>query len=77
MGAGQIIFRVLFFLVAIPLVILILISSKQDEAPTVITGGTENYFGKNKKQTKEAKIDLAIRILAIAFVVLVVLSYLV
>lgn len=74
MPIGQIIITVLFFIVTLPLIVLLLIASKQDENPTVITG-TETYYGKNKKNTKDEKIDLAVKILTALFVIIIIVSY--
>ncbi len=76
MGIGKIIFLVLFFLVSIPLIIITLISAKDDGASSTIMGetvGAESGYG--RKKSKEDKMDLVIRILFGLFIVIVIGGY--
>ncbi len=76
MGIGKIIFLVLFFLVSIPLIIITLISAKDDGASGTIMGESvvnESSYG--RKKSKDDKMDLIIKILFGLFVVIVLVGY--
>lgn len=76
MGVGKIIFLILFFLISIPLIIITLISAKDDGASSTIMGETVgNDSGYGKKKSKEDKMDMVIRILFALFVILVIVGY--
>lgn len=76
MGVGKIIFLVLFFLISVPLIIITLISAKDEGASGTIMGetvGSDSGYG--KKKSKEDKMDMVIRILFALFVIIVVVGY--
>lgn len=69
----RIVLIVLFYLIAIPLIILCLIQAKEEEQGQVINeGGSGSYYGQNKTDTKEAKIDTAIKVLFGLFIIIVI-----
>ena len=65
---------VIYFLVALALIILTLIQSKEDAGlSSTITGSTtNNFFEKNKARTKEGKQKRWTIILAIVFAILTI-----
>ena len=68
------ILTVVYFLVAIAVIILALIQTKEDQgASATITGSsTNNFYEKNKSRTKEGKQKRWTIILAIVFAVLTI-----
>ena len=76
MGIGKIIFLVLFFLVSIPLIIITLISAKDEGASGTIMGETMGGdSGYGRKKSKDDKMDTTIKILFALFVVAVIVGY--
>jgi preprotein translocase subunit SecG len=68
---------VIYFLIALALIILTLIQSKEDAglSSTITGSSTNNFFEKNKGRTKEGKQKRWTIILGIAFfIVVIVLS---
>ena len=65
---------VIYFIVAIALIILALIQSKEDAglSSTITGSSTNNFFEKNKGRTKEGKQKRWTIILAIVFVILTI-----
>ncbi len=65
---------VIYFIVAIALIILALIQSKEDAglSSTITGSSTNNFFEKNKGRTKEGKQKRWTIILAVVFAVLTV-----
>ena len=65
---------VIYFIVAIALIILALIQSKEDAglSSTITGSSTNNFFEKNKSRTKEGKQKRWTIILAIVFVILTI-----
>ena len=65
---------VIYFIVAIALIILALIQSKEDAglSSTITGSSTNNFFEKNKARTKEGKQKRWTVILAIVFAVLTI-----
>ena len=65
---------VIYFLVALALIILTLIQTKEDAGlSTTITGSsTNNFYEKNKSRTKEGKQKKWTVILAIVFAILTI-----
>ena len=65
---------VIYFIVAIALIILALIQSKEDAglSSTIKGSSTNNFFEKNKARTKEGKQRRWTIILAIVFVILTI-----
>lgn len=76
MEIGKIIILVLFFMISIPLIIITLISAKDDGASGTIMGESVNTnSGYGRKKSKDDKMDLAIKILFGLFVAVVIASY--
>ncbi len=76
MGTLNIVLAILLFVSAIFLIIAVLVQSGKDKGTGVITGGSsETYFGRNKNKSKEKKLALITTIVAIIFVILAILVY--
>ena len=65
---------VIYFIVAITLIILTLIQTKEDEglSSTITGSSTNNFFEKNKGRTKEGKQKKWTIILAVLFAILTI-----
>ena len=65
---------VIYFIVAIALIILTLIQTKEDEglSSTITGSSTNNFFEKNKGRTKEGKQKRWTIILAVIFAILTI-----
>lgn len=65
---------VIYFLIALALIILTLIQSKEDAglSSTITGSSTNNFFEKNKARTKEGKQKRWTVILAIVFAILTI-----
>lgn len=65
---------VIYFIVAIALIILTLIQSKEDAglSSTITGSSTNNFFEKNKGRTKEGKQKRWTIILAVVFAILTI-----
>ena len=65
---------VIYFIVAIALIILTLIQSKEDEgiSSTITGSSTSNFYEKNKGRTKEGKQKRWTIILAVVFAILTI-----
>ena len=65
---------VIYFIVAIALIILALIQSKEDAglSSTITGSSTNNFFEQNKPRTKEGKQKRCTIILAIVFLILTI-----
>ena len=65
---------VIYFLIALALIILTLIQSKEDAglSSTITGSSTNNFFEKNKARTKEGKQKRWTVILGIVFVILAI-----
>ena len=65
---------VIYFIIAVALIILALIQSKEDAglSSTITGSSTNNFFEKNKARTKEGKQKRWTIILAIVFVILTI-----
>lgn len=76
MGTLNIVLASLLFVSAIFLIIAVLMQSGKDKGAGVITGNSsETYFGRNKSKSKEKKLALITTIVAIIFVILAILVY--
>ena len=74
MEIAKMILVVIYFIVAIAVIILALIQSKEDSglSSTITGSSTNNFFEKNKGRTKEGKQKRWTVILAIVFAVLTI-----
>lgn len=65
---------VIYFIVALVLIVLTLIQSKEDEglSSTITGSSTNNFFEKNKGRTKEGKQKRWTIILAVVFAILTI-----
>ena len=77
MGIAKTILTVVYFIIAIAMIILALIQTKEDVglSSTITGSSTNNFYEKNKGRTKEGKQKRWTIILGIAFfIVVIVLS---
>lgn len=74
METVKIILIVIYFIVALALIILSLIQTKEDDglSSTITGSSTSNFFEKNKSRTKEGKQKRWTIILAIIFAILTI-----
>ena len=74
METVKIILIVIYFIVALALIILSLIQTKEDDglSSTITGSSTSNFFEKNKSRTKEGKQKRWTIILAIVFAILTI-----
>ena len=74
MEIAKMILVVIYFIVAIAVIILALIQSKEDSglSSTITGSSTNNFFEKNKGRTKEGKQKRWTIILSIVFAVLTI-----
>ena len=65
---------VIYFIIAVALIILALIQSKEDAglSSTITGSSTNNFFEKNKSRTKEGKQKKWTVILAVVFAILTI-----
>ena len=69
----MIVLNILMVLTALVLIVTVLIQDTESDGMGALTGGSETFFGKNKNNTLEGKLNLATKVSAIVFVVLAVL----
>ena len=72
MGIAKTILTVVYFIIAIAMIILALIQTKEDVglSSTITGSSTNNFYEKNKGRTKEGKQKRWTIILAIVFAIL-------
>ena len=72
MGIAKTILTVVYFIIAIAMIILALIQTKEDGglSSTITGSSTKNFYEKNKGRTKEGKQKRWTIILAILFAIL-------
>ena len=65
------ILAIVMIVVSIVLTVLVLLQEGKSAGLGAISGGsTDTYWGKNKGRSKEGKLDLATKILAVVFFIL-------
>lgn len=69
----MIVLNILMVLTALVLIVTVLMQDTESDGMGALTGGSETFFGKNKNNTLEGKLNLATKVSAIVFVVLAVL----
>ena len=69
----MIVLNILMVLTALVLIVTVLMQDTESDGMSALTGGSETFFGKNKNNTLEGKLNLATKVSAIVFVVLAVL----
>lgn len=76
MTAVQIVFGIVLILLALALIVLVLLqeSNQQGLSGAISGGSSESFFGKNKGRTDEAKKAFITKILAIAFMILALVT---
>ena len=61
----------------VALIVIVMIQSGKDEGLGALAGNTDNYFGKNKAATRDAKLARATKWVAGVFVLLTLIASLV
>ncbi len=73
MSAIEIILNILMVISALVMIVTVLMQSSDSDGMGALTGGSETFFGKNKNNTLEGKLNTATKISSIVFVVLAIL----
>ena len=63
---------ILLIIVCLIMIVTVLLQSSERSGLGAVSGAAETFFGKNKAKGMEAKLALATKICAIAFVVLAI-----
>ena len=58
----------------VALIVIVMLQTGKDEGLGALAGNTENYFGKNKAATRDAKLARATKWVAAVFVLLTLLA---
>ena len=69
----SVVIGILLILVALVMIVAVLLQSSERAGLGAVSGAAETFFGKNKAKGMDAKLALATKICAIAFVALSVL----
>ncbi len=78
MSAIEIILNILMIISALVMIVTVLMQSSDDDGMGALTGGkSETFFGKNKNNTLEGKLNTATKVSSIVFVVLAILMLIV
>ena len=74
MGIAKTILTVVYFIIAIAMIILALIQTKEDGglSSTITGSSTNNFYEKNKGRTKEGKQKRWTKILSIVFAIITI-----
>ena len=63
---------ILLIIVCLIMIVTVLLQSSERSGLGAVSGAAETFFGKNKAKGMEAKLALATKVCAIAFVVLAI-----
>ena len=75
MAVHEIILGIVLILLSVAIIVLVLLQEgKSAGLSGAIAGGAETFFGKNKSRTKESKLVLITKIIAISFFVLALVA---
>ena len=78
MSAIELILDILMVISALVMIVTVLMQSSDDDGMGALTGGSsETFFGKNKNNTLEGKLNTATKVSSIVFVVLAILMLIV
>ena len=77
MSAVEVILNILMVISALVMIVTVLMQSSDSDGMGALTGGSETFFGKNKNNTLEGKLNNATKISSIVFVVLAILMLIV
>ncbi len=77
MSAIEIILNILMVISALVMIVTVLMQSSDSDGMGALTGGSETFFGKNKNNTLEGKLNNATKISSIVFVLLAILMLIV
>ena len=73
MSAVEVILNILMVISALVMIVTVLMQSSDSDGMGALTGGSETFFGKNKNNTLEGKLNNATKISSIVFVLLAIL----
>ena len=73
MSALEVIMNILMVISALVMIVTVLMQSSDSDGMGALTGGSETFFGKNKNNTLEGKLNNATKISSIVFVLLAIL----
>ncbi|MBR4537600.1 MAG: preprotein translocase subunit SecG [Clostridia bacterium] len=73
MSAIEVILNILMVISALVMIVTVLMQSSDSDGMGALTGGSETFFGKNKNNTLEGKLNNATKISSIVFVLLAIL----
>ena len=71
MTAVQIVFTIIYFIVALALIAIVMLQSGKSSGLGAIAGGAETFLSKNKAKSMDAKLARWTKYVAILFMVLV------
>ena len=75
MAVHEIILGIILLLLSVAIIVLVLLQEgKSAGLSGAIAGGAETFFGKNKSRTRESKLVLITKIIAISFFVLALVA---
>jgi len=77
MSAVEVILNILMVISALVMIVTVLMQSSDSDGMGALTGGSETFFGKNKNNTLEGKLNNATKISAIVFVLLAIVMLIV
>ena len=77
MSAIEVILNILMVISALVMIVTELMQSSDSDGMGALTGGSEAFFGKNKNNTLEGKLNNATKISSIVFVLLAILMLIV
>ena len=77
MSAIEVILNILMVISALVMIVTVLMQSSDSDGMGALTGGSETFFGKNKNNTLEGKLNNATKISSIVFVLLAILMLIV
>ena len=73
MSAIEVILNILMVISALVMIVTVLMQSSDSDGMGALTGGSETFFGKNKNNTLEGKLNNATKVSSIVFVLLAIL----
>lgn len=77
MSAIELILDILMVIAALVMIVTVLMQNSESDGMGALTGGSETFFGKNKNNTLEGKLNNATKISAIVFVLLAIVMLIV
>lgn len=77
MTVATVVLGIILIVVSVALILIVLFQEGNQQNIATIQGGTDTYFDKGKTRSKDEKLALVTRVLAIAFFVLVFVTMLI